>query len=175
MHKIIRGCNGVLEQAETFINSVSDSGYTTIIKPYFISSCGQHMRHILDHFITLMDSCRSGVIDYDKRQRGSQLETSRSVALQQISKIQNWLVSIDSSALELILNIKTEVSINNQHIVCSPSSLGRELIFCSSHAIHHFSMISIAAQMQDLQLDANFGIAPATSSFLRAENRPCVL
>jgi len=43
------------------------------------------------------------------------------------------------------------------------SSVGRELWFCSLHAIHHFSMLrTIAVHELGLDLPEEFGTAPST-------------
>jgi len=154
MHKIISGCIEVLEQAEAFLCSSTQSSYQAITEPYFISSCGEHMRHVLDHFSAVSAHEQSGIIDYDSRQRGSDIET--------------WLCSVDNEKLEAPLFVQTEVSISTQDISHTPSCLGRELIFASAHAIHHFSMMSIAMKMQNLQADTSFGMAPATQTHLRS-------
>jgi len=168
MHKIISGCIEVLEQAEAFLCSSTQSSYQAITEPYFISSCGEHMRHVLDHFSAVSAHEQSGIIDYDSRQRGSDIETSIDSAQSTITQIKNWLCSVDNEKLEAPLFVQTEVSISTQDISHTPSCLGRELIFASAHAIHHFSMMSIAMKMQNLQADTSFGMAPATQTHLRS-------
>ncbi|VAW70197.1 hypothetical protein MNBD_GAMMA09-2015 [hydrothermal vent metagenome] len=167
MHKIINGCIEVLEQSESFLLSATPSNYRAITKPYFISSCGEHMRHILDHFTALMNDYDSGLINYDRRERGSQIETDIKLAKQQIDKIKTWIFSLSTENLEQPLFIKTEVSVSEKVTAHAGSCLGRELIFSATHAIHHFSIMSIAMQMQDVETDASFGIAPATQTFIR--------
>ncbi|HED35960.1 MAG TPA: hypothetical protein ENJ08_17325 [Gammaproteobacteria bacterium] len=176
MHEITNGCIEVLEQSEVFLQSSTPESYTNITKPYFISSCGEHMRHILDHFNAIKADFNSGTIDYDARQRGSDIETSIHCAQNSISEIKNWLRSLDSEHLNKALHIQTEVSVSEKHITRTPSCLGRELVFASTHAVHHYSMMSVAMQMQDLTADRNFGIAPATQTYLetsRDKNNTC--
>ncbi len=170
MHKIISSCIEVLQQGESFLKTVSPASYQQIIKPYFISSSGEHIRHILDHFIAIQKGLASLEINYDLRQRGSSIETDKTQALMQIRKAKEWLLNLDESMLNKNLTIKTEISVTETSTAQAASSLERELIFAASHAVHHFSIISIAIQMQDLKLDHNFGIAPATASYLRTEN-----
>ena len=173
MHDVIKGCLEVLQQAKNFLNSVSDDAYTKVVKPFFISSSGEHVRHIIDHFMALMNAYESGVVDYDKRKRGSKLETDKSLALLQVNEIEKWLHSLDENMLEQVLMIKTEVSISEALVTEVSSTFARELVFAASHAVHHYSSIAIAIQMQDLALDKSFGIAPATASYLRSKNKSC--
>ena len=39
----------IVEQAKSFLSSISQFDYTTVIKPHFAGSAGAHMRHVLDH------------------------------------------------------------------------------------------------------------------------------
>ncbi|VAW62201.1 hypothetical protein MNBD_GAMMA11-2678 [hydrothermal vent metagenome] len=169
MHKIINGCIEILEQSEAFLLSSTPDSYLAITKPYFISSCGEHMRHVLDHFNAILSDYHSGVINYDRRQRGSDIEKNIHRGQQEITRIKTWLLSLDDETLDKALTVQTEVSVSAQNIIHTHSCLGRELVFASAHAIHHFSMMSIAMQMQDLQADSSFGIAPATQTHLRSE------
>jgi len=169
MHEIINGCTEVLEQSEAFLQSSTHESYTNIAKPYFISSCGEHMRHLLDHFSAIKTDVNSGVIDYDARQRGSDIESSIQCAQNKVNEIKRWLSSLDIESLDNALHIQTEVSVSEKHITRTHSCLGRELVFAAAHAIHHYSMMSIAMQMQDLKADKNFGIAPATQTFLQTD------
>lgn len=169
MNNIIIGCTEVLKQAENFLQSSTEESYNIIIEPYFISSCGEHMRHILDHFVAIMNMHKLGEIDYDKRQRGSNIETDISKALSQIADINNWISTLKLSELEKKHIMKTEVSVNSKACSTVSTTLGRELIFASSHAIHHFSIISIIMKMQNFEMKDDFGIAPATASYLRSE------
>lgn len=171
MHRIINGCIEVLEQSESFLLSATPLSYQNITKPHFISSCGEHMRHILDHFNAVIRDFDSGTIDYDKRQRGSQVESDISCAQNQIKQIKEWLMSLEHDSLDSDLLIKTEVSISTEETVHARTCLGRELVFIAAHAIHHFSIMSLAMQMQDLEVDTNFGIAPATQTHLRSSEK----
>ena len=172
MHKIINGCIEVLEQGESFLATVTGDSYQKVIYPYFTSSSGEHMRHILDHFLVLMHSFDTTIIDYDQRHRGSNIETDRHQALKQLKQVKAWILQLEETALDKSLTIKTDVSTSKKNITQAHSSLARELIFASSHAVHHFSIISIAMQMQDISLADNFGVAPATATYLCENNKP---
>jgi len=173
MHNIIKGSIEVIEQGEQFLKTVTPSSYNKILTPYFTSSSGEHMRHIIDHFQSLKLSNESGLVDYDLRNRKSDVESNKDFALQQLLIIKQWLLSLDEEILDRKLNIKTEVSLSENHSAYIISNFSRELVFITSHAVHHFSIISIAMQIQDLTLDVNFGIAPATATHLRNTEDSC--
>lgn len=46
------------------------------------------------------------------------------------------------------------------------STLSRELVFASSHTVHHFALISVIARLQSVEVTSAFGVAPATASYL---------
>ena len=65
----------ILQQANTYLASVSEQQYTQVISPTFMSSAGAHMRHILDHYYSVINGFPEGLIDYDKRSRGGVIES----------------------------------------------------------------------------------------------------
>lgn len=173
MQKIISGSIEVIEQGEQFLQTVSASSYNKVLTPYFNSSSGEHMRHILDHFISLMNGYKSGLVDYDLRNRKSNIESDHHKALLQLTELKQWILTLDVNTLGDALTIKTEVSVFEKKPALLESSLARELIFVTSHAVHHFSIISIAMQLQDISIDESFGIAPATATYLRNTDDSC--
>lgn len=159
----------ILEQAEIYLNAVSDYSYTQIVKPLFISSAGAHMRHILDHYKAIKAGLDKPFIDYDKRERGGEVETSSVIALKEVKKIKAFLLSLSQAQLKQQIILSTEVSITEKQIELVETTVARELVFSGSHAIHHFAMIDQIAKAQQLDVPEQFGIAPATATFLRSE------
>lgn len=166
MDNIKQGCLEVLKQGENYLKSVDKESYTAIIQPYFTSSPGEHIRHILDMFLAVLNS-DNNEIDYDQRNRGSEIETHPSSALEQLLTIKTWVESLIDSDFENIIKMKTEVSVIEKRVSESTTTLGRELIFCASHAVHHFAIIAIAAKMKNVEVENGFGLAPATVTYLR--------
>ena len=159
----------ILEQAEAYLNAVSDSSYRQIVEPLFISSAGAHMRHILDHYKAIKTGLDKQFIDYDKRERGGEIETSPMAALKEVKKIKAFLHSLSQAQLKQLVTLSTEVSITEKQVELVETTVARELVFAGSHAIHHFAMIDQIAKAQHLDVPTQFGIAPATATFLRAE------
>ena len=115
-------------------------------------------------------------IDYDHRRRGHCVETQRSVALEELHdtlKVMHSLRENHSKGLtkaDQPLEIKTEATLNSTHSVFLTSTVLRELIFVSSHAVHHYAVITIIAKLQGIRLGDYLGMAPATVSYLRDLN-----
>lgn len=159
----------ILAQAKTYLHSVTVSQYQQIINPLFISSAGAHMRHILDHYTAILMGFSAGFVDYDLRSRGGEIETDIDKALVLIGEVENFLLSLSKEQLQQKIQLSTEVSIDKKQVEVVMSTLARELVFVGSHAIHHFAMIEQISKTQLLATPEQFGIAPATATFLRGD------
>ncbi|WP_299663008.1 DinB family protein [uncultured Psychromonas sp.] len=158
----------ILQQAKTYLTSVSEQQYTQIISPYFMSSAGAHMRHILDHYYAIINGLSEGLIDYDKRSRGGIIESSPKAALQSIQEISDFLNALTAQQLQQTIKLSTEISVTDKQVAIVDTSLAREIIFTGSHAVHHLATIKHIAQAQEIEVEGSLGIAPATATFLRA-------
>lgn len=163
----IQGCLEVLVQASCCLEMLDDDDYQASAKPYVSSSIGEHFRHWLDIFQAIY---RAGmVIDYNQRRRGHIVETSRSVALAEIADLTHWLVSLSEKELKKTVNIVTEVALSHTQVCFMSSTLEREIAFAALHANHHFAMVKVAATVMNKPINDDFGIAPATATFLRGQ------
>lgn len=170
---MIRSQIKILAQAKHYLNAATPTQYNEIVTPLFISSTGAHMRHILDHYKAIMIGFDKGCIDYDKRSRGGRVETDIEQALALISEIDVFLSSLTTNQLQQEIQLSTEVCVEKKQIEIVNTTLARELIFAGSHAIHHFAMIGQISKAQNLTIPEQFGIAPATATFLRDSQNKC--
>lgn len=120
-----------------------------------------------------MDGLETGFIDYDRRHRGSKIETNKGAAIELLEKIKAWLVTLNEEILGAEMRCSIEVSVSEKLKADVRTTLERELIFAASHAVHHYALISIAAKMQDIKIGEDFGLAPATATFLRESAVRC--
>ena len=157
----------IVEQAKLFFSKINQEQYCHLVSPHFSSSAGEHMRHILDHYMALKDGYAKGMVDYDLRKRGSLVESSKLEAEACWEEIATWLEQVCNEPNPHPIVIKSEVSIEHKQFAQVSSSLARELIFVASHAIHHFSLIAVICSLQGVKLDGIFGLAPATATHLR--------
>ncbi len=167
MHQTIRASIEIIQQGQAYLSTVSSNDYTQIVEPYFIGACGGHMRHIIDHFLALQRAGLSKKVDYDVRSRGSDIETEPQAANRSLNDIIVWLRSLSQVQLSTVVEVSSEISLNDRRVAKTQSTLERELLFASSHAVHHYAMIAIAARMLGVNVDQQFGIAPATATYLR--------
>jgi len=158
----------ILQQALDYLESVTEAQYTEVIAPFFMSSAGAHMRHILDHYYAIINGLESGFIDYDKRSRGGSVETKLSAAKSSISEITAFLNGLSDEDLKQNVELSTEISVDDKRVAIVGTSVAREIVFAGSHTVHHLATIKHIAQMQNVEVDKELGIAPATATFLRA-------
>ena len=159
----------IIEQGVSYLTSVSEENYSAIVSPNFVSSAGSHIRHIIDHYDSIILGLENELIDYDKRERGSKVESSPALAIAKLNAIAEWIQSLSSEVLSRTITLATEVSVTHKDIQKVPTTVARELIFASSHAVHHYAMIAQISFAQENVLSQTFGLAPATATF----NREC--
>jgi len=158
----------IIDQGRRFLKALDQQQYCHVATPHFNRSAGAHMRHIIDHYQALMGR-QNNLVDYNKRHRFSEVETSIDAALQALSEVEQWLLALDQQTLNQSLDVLCEISVSEQQNHCSRSTLGRELVFVSSHAVHHFFTLKLIANLQGIIVTHDFGLAPATASFERSQ------
>lgn len=164
---VIKGCFEALQQGYQFLESLSDEQYTYVALPHVASSVGQHYRHWLDIFQAIKGSPR--LIDYNQRRRGHGVESSRQVAMLEISDLVEWLSSKTEMELKRPVSVITEVCVSQTEACMMSSTLERELTFASLHANHHFAMAKVVSSLLGIKTDASFGFAPATMTYIRGQ------
>ena len=127
------------------------------------ATIGQHVRHIVEMYQGLLSGYESGVIEYDKRKRDSQIETDVVFAESTINDI---IATIEKE--NKLLRVISEID-NSEFIL--ESNYEREVMYNLEHAIHHMALIKIAViEMTDIILPKEFGVAPTTLQY----RAPCV-
>lgn len=165
-HPIITCTLEVLDQGERLLRDLPESAYTTV-PTNAGSTIGQHIRHILDHYLSLMAGDQ-GVVDYDQRHRGSRIETDVTQARVQIADIITWARKLDEVSLVTPVTVVCEVSLCRTERAQVTSTLGRELMFLSSHMVHHQAIVAMIASALSVSVEPGLGLAPATRTYLRA-------
>ena len=155
----------VIEQSISVLSTLSDNEYSNVCQPLFNSSIGQHIRHVIDHFENLQAGMSTQIVDYNNRSRNSKTESSIQAALMQLHRIQLWLKALTESDIQAQISVISEINVNQAHSVNVKSTVARELVFCASHAIHHYALIKLIRQIQGGVVDKHFGLAPATITY----------
>lgn len=138
--------------------------YTKVQKPYFESSLGKHLRHIVDHYLCFKRDFLEGTIDYDQRHRDCQLEIDKDYAVSVCRDIQKFLKVLVADGFEadhpLQVLMCTDVQIPAGEKTYS--SIGRELQFLQGHSVHHFALMATIIKLAGVEIYEDFGVAPST-------------
>lgn len=166
----IVSCLEIADQALSLLTQLSNEQYIKIEQPYLQSSIGQHMRHILDSFHCVMSCLNSNYVDYNLRRRHHLVETKKEIAINEWTDIAEKLQQISHNIMQNQVDVINEASSIDRRIAKNISTLGREFIFVSSHAIHHFALIRVSLCVQNIDPMVCFGMAPATITSFRGKN-----
>jgi hypothetical protein len=129
---------------------------------------GAHVRHIIEHFEVLIFS-QEPKINYDARQRDALLEESPKEVSRRILILCDRLKEIDSDKLKEPIEVISLGGELGQYVFSNQSTIGRELCFLNSHAIHHLAIIKPFCKQYDLPLNEYFGFAPSTIAYLESQ------
>jgi hypothetical protein len=133
------------------------------------SGIGKHDRHILDHFLALQQGIANGNIDYNSRQRDTEIENGAELALQLIKQLIEWFIQPHSELKECAVKVESEISLKQQQNMLFDSSVSRELCYLINHTVHHVAYAKLVAKEIGILVDATIGIAPSTASYLRQQ------
>ncbi len=124
------------------------------------SSIGQHVRHVLEFYLCLLQAKDSGVVNYDARQRDLELQTEVKRA---IDTIDHLIHRIDANRVDVPLTLKGDHGTEVPQPFQVASNFQRELAFNLEHSIHHEALLKVG--LRDVGMSttgAHFGVAPST-------------
>jgi uncharacterized damage-inducible protein DinB len=151
----------LLHQMRSMVERLDDESYTRPAPGRSSGGVGGHVRHCLDHIGALVQAARTGIVEYDRRQRGTEVESCRAAALDQIGELTARLTTLDASTLDEPVLVETQIDPSGAMIL-TRSSVCREVAFVISHTIHHNAIVAQLLAGREIGLDARFGVAPAT-------------
>ncbi len=164
---LLRPLAHLLDELGHLVARLSDEQFTRRDAGGVRGSIGGHLRHVLDHIATLVGAADSADICYDHRARGTAVESSRAAAAERIATLATGLARIASRSAHAPLRLSARLTPDGA-MENMPTSLAREIAFVQSHTIHHNALIAALARVQGVELDDDFGFAPATLAYQRA-------
>tara|TARA_R100001377_G_scaffold68484_1_gene43760 strand:+ start:480 stop:1007 length:528 start_codon:yes stop_codon:yes gene_type:complete len=160
--------NDILVELEQMPRQLADNVYRE-------ANVGQHIRHVFDHMLAIKLAVEEGVVDYDKRDRGNEVETDRLMASQRLSLLRLWIQTEDFDNCKI--TVASEIDCESTQRMHFDSNLNREILYVINHTIHHAAHIKLVLAHFGINLPAHIGIAPGTASFNRHstqdESTPC--
>lgn len=168
---LISSFGEVLSQGGALLTTLDDAAYTKPLPVAFHATVGAHYRHCLDHVEKLLEGLDAGVIDYDARERDPLIESSREAALGKTLDLGRRLAQLSESDPRMPLLMRCRSSYSIEEVPAVPTTLQREIIFCISHAIHHYALIAVMCRDMGVVLPEGFGTAPSTLRHRRESAR----
>ncbi|MBL8874609.1 MAG: DinB family protein [Phycisphaerae bacterium] len=163
----------LLRELAGVIAQLSPAQYTERCgESFFNGNIGGHVRHCLDHIRAVLDGFASGVVDYDHRERGTNIESDPAAARDEIRRLRRLAEDLAHVEAQAPLHVAILPTRDGQSVNLL-STLGRELAFVLSHTIHHNAMIKGMAVALGLQLPQAFGYAPATLAHFDHSEETC--
>lgn len=155
---LIPALNHSLDELTKLLHQLSDDEFAANCQALSNATIGEHTRHIIEMFQCLEKFYESGIVDYDLRDRNKLIQTSTNYAIECIRNIQDNLDRPNK-------NIELQQLIDGEEIRID-SNYHRELLYNLEHCIHHQALIKVAIlQCENIQIDANFGVARSTIEY----------
>lgn len=154
-------CKENLQQIKTLIASFEEGQYGYKSQLLSDASIGQHVRHILEFYLCVINGVSRGFINYDNRDRDPELEQNPVSAISCIDRICD---NIECLSTDQEINLVGNFSSETETLKTIRTSTDRELAYCLEHSIHHQALIKIGLieQKMDHLINEGFGVAPAT-------------
>ena len=158
--KLKETVNDVLKQLQNVIEQINLEDYTGENKS-IDSSIGEHARHIIEFYVCLLQGLKSGVINYDNRQRDKRIESDPDFAISKIGEILSFTENYDENPTLTLNQCYSYTEIDNLTI---QTNYLRELTYNIEHTIHHLAIMKTAIneRCNYIDLPGNFGIASST-------------
>lgn len=167
---LFRPLIGLLDDMRSMIDRLDETGYAAPAPGRSSGGIGGHVRHCLDHVSALVTATRTGLCAYDRRARGTDIESCRFAALQRIADLERALSWLGSTCLQAPVEVETQIDADGSTFVTT-STVGREVVFVTSHTIHHNAIIAHLLKVRGVDMGSRFGLAPSTPS--RDERLAC--
>lgn len=148
------------DELQRLVNALTADQYTAPVAVLSNASIGQHVRHVLEFYLCLLNA-QHNAVDYDARKRDKTLETDRSAVLAALEALRSWMEGINHDAdLHMVVDHSTDGSGSTR----MRTSLFRELAYAFDHGIHHMALLRIAVEqeLRVVELHPDFGVAPST-------------
>lgn len=156
-------CRENLKELSVLLDQLDREQYTKEHFELSRATIGQHTRHIIELYQSLIRDYSCGLVNYDDRKRDLLIETDPLKAQEAIVEIIDKL-DLPNRDLEVSYLFYSGAS----HQIAS--TYYRELLYNLEHSIHHQALIKVALyHWPEISLSESFGIAPATLRY-RAQN-----
>jgi hypothetical protein len=159
---LIDAIEDVLRQGCVLLDSTSEKTYTSPLAGASSGTIGAHYRHVLEHFVCVLEGLTNGQINYDARKRDIQIESSITYARIVTEALLEDFRSVSQDLFERECRVIYTVAYGEGKPEEVRSTVAREIMFSVGHAIHHYAIIKLLSAGFGVQLPYEFGVAPST-------------
>ena len=154
----------VFVQLNDSLGQLSAEEYTKPSEQLFNATIGQHVRHIIELFISLEKGYATGIVNYEKRKRELAIENDKEYARQLLSGI---FRSIDRPDKTLLLEANYDE--HTEETLLIGTNYYREIVYNLEHTVHHMALIRVGInEVSSIQVPQEFGVAASTIKHKRA-------
>lgn len=162
MSELIEENIQVLSQLAQLVSTLSPDQYQQSFGLQGQHTMGKHVRHIIDHYQAFLLGLKETSplrVNYEHRQREESLEREPQTVCCRLLTVCRSLEQLgdDHHQGPVRLDYPTVTRVIEMN-----SSVGRELVFLSSHTIHHMAIIGLLAEQLGIQPARDFGVHPST-------------
>ena len=155
-HAALRGCLETLARCQMIIRKSPRGLFSG--EDGFDHALGPHFRHCLEHVTCFLNGIEKRVIEYDGRAREEVLERDSDAFLEALDKARLGIEALDPHTLNAEVTIVQTPSLDSPPIRLQ-STIERELVFLSSHTIHHIALIKHICEGSGVDLPEGTGLA----------------
>ena len=160
--ELVMAAQDVLLQGLGLLFELHDQAYSHVASAPFHASVGQHYRHVLEHFQSLIRGISPREINYDARERNPRLQGEVSYASIATCDVLRALKRYSEGTLALPCKVINSVGYGASGPSTFASNVSRELAYCIGHAIHHYAIVRLICHEIGVTVPTEFGVAPST-------------
>lgn len=131
------------------------------------AAIGPHVRHCLDHVVCFLRGLRSGVIEYDARDRDTRVETDADFVREVTRSAMDQLAAVSPAVLPEAIQV-CQVPGPGAGLTTVNSTIERELLFLSGHTIHHLAIVTEIARERGIAISPELAVAFSTAAYRAA-------
>ncbi len=162
-------CAGQLEEARALVEGIPEAVYAAS-DDESTGGVGTQLRHCLDCVVCFAQGVVTGRVDYDRRERDARTEVDPRYGADQLAEAARVLRDEVSGLDDRDLVVRMDEPGVAPDEGWQRSSAARELRFLATHTLHHFALISLMLRERGIEVDPEFGLAPATAHFRRSRS-----
>jgi uncharacterized damage-inducible protein DinB len=159
----------LLGQASELIERLKSEALPTF---QYSHAIGPHLRHIIEHYTALLNALANTpcLVDYDARDRDIQLQSEPDTTLAKLWELQATMRRFaetfgQHANLKHPMITRLQAGNTGELTIEVATTLGRELMFLSSHTVHHFALLGHFSKAAGVDMGHDFGKAPATLAY----------